>query len=379
MPQLTLLTSEFSPFRGGIGAVAREFAQAASMLGCDVEVLAPDYLGAANPAEDAVAPYAIRRYRAGPYGARWLPAYLRAALGAARDPGAGRLLAADGAFAEALALTRPLHGRQYDAIFHGSEVLRATETFKGRLTGPRRFLGGPRRIFANSAFTRGLLLSRAPYVDPGRVTVAPLGVGSQWFDPADPDALRVRLGLGDARIVACAGRICPRKGQLNLLRAMASCPSPEGLAVVIAGRVARQDHAYLAALRAEAAAASRVRVVFAEDLDDDAMRGLFAAAELFCLPGSARTRAVEGFGLVFLEAAAQGIPAVAGAVGGVPEAVLDGRTGVLVPPDDPHALGAGLADLLADAPQRKALGAAARAHARVFTWDRFARIVLERA
>jgi glycosyltransferase involved in cell wall biosynthesis len=82
---------------------------------------------------------------------------------------------------------------------------------------------------------------------------------------------------------------------------------------------------------------------------------------------------VEGFGLVLLEAAMQGLPAVAGRLGGVPEIVRDNETGLLVAPGDRMALAAALQRLLDDEALRTKLGHAAREAARHFTWDRCAR------
>lgn len=77
---------------------------------------------------------------------------------------------------------------------------------------------------------------------------------------------------------------------------------------------------------------------------------------------------VEGFGLVYLEAGAHGLPVVAHAIGGVPEAVIDGETGLLVPPGDQPALTAAFTRLLADPVLRRRLGEAGRARARARTW-----------
>jgi phosphatidylinositol alpha-1,6-mannosyltransferase len=83
---------------------------------------------------------------------------------------------------------------------------------------------------------------------------------------------------------------------------------------------------------------------------------------------------VEGFGISFVEAGASGVPSVAGAAGGVPSAVRDGETGVLVPPTDVAAVESALHDLLADGARRLAMGAAARRAVEThFNWDRVAR------
>ena len=81
---------------------------------------------------------------------------------------------------------------------------------------------------------------------------------------------------------------------------------------------------------------------------------------------------IEPFGLVALEAAQLGRPVVASAVDGLPEVVVHGETGLLVPPDDPAALARAIAVLLDDPLRARALGAAARRRAEtVFAWDRY--------
>lgn len=383
MPDVTLLTSEFLPFRGGIGTVALGLANAASELGEEVAVIAPDYGQGAATAEDDRLPFQVRRYPAGPYSKWQTPRYVQAALTAARDRQSGDLVAVDAPFVEALALTRPIHGRRFDAILHGSEILKATQSRMRRMLRVHRAYAAAERLFANSAYTRDLALAAMPALAGKPLAVAPLGVERRWFGPADPQRIRERLGLGNRRLIVTTGRITPRKGQVSLLRALGAMEMPKALCdtlgVVIAGRATGPDAVYAEEVNAAARALAPLPVLVRDDLTDDDLRDLYAAADLFCLPGSARNpRVIEGFGLVFLEAAAQGLPALAGRVGGVPEAVLDGQTGCLVPPDDPAALGQALGALLSEPGRLAALGAAARSHAERHSWTAFAEIVRAR-
>lgn len=361
--------------------MTRELAAAAHDLGYAVTVVAPDYLDPASCQHDATWQFSVTRYRAGPYSGRWFPSYLRAAITAARSVKSGRLVAVDGPFLEALALTRSLHSNRFKGIVCGSEILRATGTLRGKILGQKRIFLAPEKIIAITRFTRDLLLEHMPFVRQNDVAVATLGVNPQWFLPSDPTILQDRLDIVGRRVIVCTGRITPRKGQLTLLRAIQSPAFPEhmrgSLTIVLAGRAIQRDRAYLQAVREASAGLAPVRVLIADDLEDEALRALYAVADIFCLPGSAQTSAIEGFGLVLIEAAAQGLAAVAGNVGGVSEAVLDGHTGTLVPPDDPTALARTLAEQLDNTVGRANLGEAARRYARTFTWERFARAVLE--
>jgi glycosyltransferase involved in cell wall biosynthesis len=188
--------------------------------------------------------------------------------------------------------------------------------------------------------------------------------------------IRSRLQLNDDRIIACVGRVTPRKGQLTLLRALAAKGLDRpGLSVVIAGQYSARDIGFASELRAESAKLQHIRTVFADDLTDEEVRSLYAAADVFCLPGSGQTSAVEGFGLVYLEAAAQGTPSVAGAARGVPEVISHGETGLLVAADEPMELAVALTTLLDDPAKRLLMGEAARLRAGKFTWRRCAETV----
>jgi phosphatidylinositol alpha 1,6-mannosyltransferase len=91
---------------------------------------------------------------------------------------------------------------------------------------------------------------------------------------------------------------------------------------------------------------------------------LYASADIFCFSSTTDT-----FGQVLLEAGASGLPIVAAAAGGARELVADGRTGLLVPPDDPHALAVALLNLAGDPERRRSLGEAGVLAARRRTWE----------
>jgi glycosyltransferase involved in cell wall biosynthesis len=373
MARVAILTAEYDPFKGGIATFVRELANAGAELGHKITVFAPDYRS-----DDAISSgpkVKLQRFRAGAYSGRWYPAYIKTALAASRGP-YDQIVAGDLAFLESLALVSGATGQPFDAFVHGSDLNRSHNSAKGLILAPFKVFGRPRRVFANSRFTRSLLLQNFPYVDPSRITVAHLGVGPQWFEATDPRSIRDRLGLQNERIIACVGRITRRKGQLTLFQALAT---PEldrpGLAIVIAGRPSVREADFALELRNAASDLKYVRAIFVEDLNDQEVRSLYAASDVFCLPGSANTSAVEGFGLVYLEAGAQGVPSVAGAVGGVPEVICGGETGLLVPADNPANLRDALVSLLDDEGTRQRMGNAAKSRAWEFTWRRCAQTI----
>ncbi len=183
------------------------------------------------------------------------------------------------------------------------------------------------------------------------------------------DGVRTALSIpADAPLVAEVGRLCDVKGQRELIDAVARLP---GVHAVLVGADLERGGAYERALRHRAEELGVAdRVVFA-GYRDDAER-VVAAADVFALPSW-----TEGLPLVVLEAMALGRPVVATAVGGTPELVSDGETGLLVPPRDVEALTAALRRVLADEVLQQRLGEAGKRRvAERFSSEAMARDVL---
>ena len=166
-----------------------------------------------------------------------------------------------------------------------------------------------------------------------------------------PDA-----GEPEPRTIVHVGRLVPKKGHVHLLRALAELP---GVRLTCVG-----DGPLLGDLRALTAALGLTdRVRFAGRLDNTATLGLVARSAVLCLPSTtAPSGDQEGLGQVLLEAGALGRPVVASRHGGIPSAVLDGVTGLLVVEADPVALAAALRRVLDDPGFAARLGSAARGH-----------------
>lgn len=198
---------------------------------------------------------------------------------------------------------------------------------------------------------------------PGRIETIP--IGTPVPDPVDRDGARGRLapvlgGPADGPVVLHAGSFTPEKDHAALLRAFARlAPHRPDARLVLAGDGPLREP--IAALARSLGLRDRVHLPGARpDLPE-----WMAGADLLVL--SSRVEGVPG---VVLEAAARGLPVVATAVGSVADAVVDGVTGLLVPPGDPKAL-AGALDRLLDSPEsRERLGSAGREHvARHFGLD----------
>jgi phosphatidylinositol alpha-1,6-mannosyltransferase len=262
-------------------------------------------------------------------------------------------------------LIGPRLSRPYAVVLHGAEV-----TVPGRLPGARaalaRVLGGAALVVAAGGYP-ALEAARAVR---GRarlppVAIVPPGVDTERFRPLSTEeraAARARWALPvSGRLVVSVSRLVPRKGMDVLVEAAAGLAvSHPDLTVAIAG--AGRDGARIQRL---------IRVHHAPvrllgRVDDSELPALYGAADVFAMCCRNRWGGLEqeGFGIVFLEAAACGVPQVAGSSGGAAEAVAEGRTGLVVDrPADPVAVRAALGSLLDDPERRAVLGAAGRTRA----------------
>jgi type III pantothenate kinase len=203
-----------------------------------------------------------------------------------------------------------------------------------------------------------------------RLSVVPCGVDLGLFGPDGPAEPR---SPGRARL-ACVGRLVERKGIGNVISALAGLPNAE---LVIAGGPARAEldadlcARRLAALAAKAGMGDRVEL--RGRLERRQVPPLLRSADvLVSVPW------YEPFGITPVEAMACAVPVVASAVGGLIDTVVDGLTGVHVPPRDPERLAAELAPLLADRDRRAAYGRAGTERARrLYDWNRVAIATLD--
>lgn len=306
------------------------------------------------------------------------PGVTRAAARLVREHGAGLILL-DPAFPLGILGPRlaATTGTPYGVILHGAEV-----TVPGRVPFLRPVLArtvlGADLVVAAGGYPAAEAAHAAGRPVPN-VSVPP-GVDTKRFVPlAAPDraAARCRFGLpAEGTVVLGVSRLVPRKGFDRVIRAVATLvPSRPDLHVVIAG--GGRDAERLQTVANDAGVAVR----FLGRVDDADLPALYGCADVFAMACRDRWAGLEqeGFGIVFLEAAACGVPQVAGRSGGAHEAVVDEVTGLVV--DDPRSVDAVARALarLVDHPDRaRVLGAAARERAVAsFDLDRLAARLLD--
>ncbi len=273
-----------------------------------------------------------------------------------------------------LGLVGPALGLPYGVVLHGAEV-----TVPGRLPVAHQtlaaVLGRARLVICAGRYPAAEARRAAPSMTATVVEIPP-GVDLERFRPlADAERAKARASWGlppGGPLVVSISRLVPRKGMDVLIAAAAALePSFPGLTVAIAG-----DGRDLARLRGLVrSTGAPVRLL--GRVDDDDLPRLYGAADVFAMACRNRWFQLEqeGFGIVFLEAAAAGVAQVAGRSGGADEAVVDGETGLVVAdPADPGAVAHALRQLLGDDDRRQRMGRAARARVeQSFGYDLLAR------
>ena len=263
-----------------------------------------------------------------------------------------------------------LAGIPYAVIVHGADVADYHDRpIWGRMA--RWVVSGAEVVLANSGFTLGLLERLLPGAA-RRAIVLPLGVDpARPVDPARLAGLRERYRIGDGPVIMTVARLVPMKGQDVVIRALPRLLERfPGLTYLVVGQGEYREP--LERLAREAGVASRV--VFAGGVPAEELPAHYALGTLFVQLSRATGEydGLEGFGLSLLEAASHGLPCIAGRSGGVPEAVEEGQSGLLIPPEDPEAFVRAAARLLADPVERSRMSGAARRWAAAHPWERSA-------
>lgn len=368
--RIVFVALDFKPRHGGVAELTHRLALELHAAGDDVTVLARAAPGAA--AFDGAVPYRIVRSDAGLDDPSRL-ARVREISDAVQRVD-GEVLVVN--HLEPLGVHGLLAARwrrlPLVLMTHGTEVNRRD----GHGGGSRAILSESRGRFWKGVALRGATVVTCSSrftadrvirwgVAPGRVRVVHPGA-----DPVEEGdcagrrgAWRAHLGVPpEAPLALFLGRLIRRKGPDVLVRAFAEArtQAPGALLLVVG------DGPMRAELRTEAedmGLSSSVR--FLGEVNEEEKEGLLCATDVLALPSREMDDGdVEGFGIVLLEAAARGIPTLAGRSGGIPEAVEDGRTGLLVDGASASEVAEGLGVLLSDPERARLMGSEARERVR---------------
>ncbi len=365
------MSSEFPPGPGGIGTHARELASGLSKLGWSPVVLtSQDYASDEEVRRfNAAQPFSVVRFRSiasSPFEAIYREAVLRRWIRRHRPDA----LLASGSRSVLLAAAR-WGGPElpWIAVGHGTEFgvrggweARAVRWAFERATS----------VVCVSEFTRRQMEGAG--IEPRETSVITNGADPEAFrrlPPEESAGTRKALGLEGARILVTVGNVTERKGQDIVVRALPAIleRAPQTHYVVV-GLPSRADA--LRDLARRLGVAERVHIL--GRVEPDRLVRLLNAADLFVMT-SRQTPAgdAEGYGIAAVEAALCGLPSVVAGGSGLAEAVLDGETGLVVPPEDDAATARAVLSLLGDESRRRRLGESALSRAESEqTWERCA-------
>ncbi len=275
--------------------------------------------------------------------------------------------------------TRERVGTPFGILLHGADLLvlqhQVHRSAMKRRTA-RALLGAAAVLVANSAWTRGLaevLLQELELdVEEDRVRVVPLGTDPTFFRPGVATGpVCDRYGLRGGRWLLSVSPLAPHKGIDTVLRALALLDGKEAdvrYAIVGEGEGRRE----LEHLTQTLGVTDRVR--FLGGVPDADLPGLYNLADVYVGAARRTPLTAEGFGIALAEAASSGRPVIAGRTGGIPEAIKDGETGLLVDAERPAEVAEAVRRLLREPKLARRLGTAARREIeRFYNWDRVAR------
>jgi len=347
-----IVTNDFPPRQGGIQSFVHQLA--VRQPEGSVVVYASDHEGSAE--FDAAQPFPVVRHPTGllvptPAARRRVVETLRAHGCTAAWFGACAPL---GLLAPAL---RAAGAQRIVASTHGHEV--GWAMLPGARQMLRRIGGDCDVVTYLGEYTRRRL--RGAFGPHAALRQLTPGVDVETFTPRiDGSAVRARYGLLGRPVIVCVSRLVARKGQDTLVRALPAIRQqvPDAALLLVGTGRSRPE---LAALARRAGVSEHV--VLTGGVSTVELPAHYAAGDVFAMP--CRTRRggmdVEGLGIVYLEASATGLPILAGASGGAPETVREGRTGYVVDGRDERAVTDRLVALLSDADLRARMGAAGRA------------------
>ncbi len=367
---ILILTHEFAPTKGGIATFTEEMARAAVKLGRTVEVWAPK----AHRSEDSEFPFSIRRLEL--KGSQDLSCQARLAMEMIRERRRIRkaivYLCEPGPVLAMcyLQFFKTFKPGKLILTFHGTEI----QTFAanpGKRIAVNALIKRADRISTPSEYTHGLLKQHFPEAK-RKTFLTPCALRSDFAE------IDRRQNRASKKVhILTVGRLHPRKGQAFILNALAQLPR----------QLRRQVHFWLVGTGKKYGYETELRelaekmdfgVTFFGDVTNEELEDIYARAHIFSMTSVNFRKSVEGFGLVYLEAAAHGLPIIAHRIGGVAEAVSHGENGILVEPDNPEELTQAFSQLIQNRELREKMGRNGKKWARRNTWLQSAELLFNR-
>lgn len=289
-----------------------------------------------------------------------------------RDPGIKVILGGSALVIPIVILLAKIFCRNGVVLVHGSDLVYPSFLYQNLCV---RWIGHCDRLVANSNFTASL--AEIKKARRHAIHVIPPGVDTESFALIKAKDAEREMGLEGRKVLLSVGRLVRRKGikeflERSLPRIVAEIPD---LCFVIAGENPTDSLIHhedvlgeIKTIVRDMGLQNHVRLL--GWVSDDDLARIYQVSDLMVLPALSLEEDVEGFGIVILEAAAAGVPCVATRVGGIPDAVEDGKSGILAGPGEYEFMSQTIVTLLRDDQTRLALGGYAQKRAREkFDWN----------
>ncbi len=369
---LIILANDFPPSTGGIQRYLYELAAALQRRGEELLVIAPDQPGAQD--FDASSPVPTVRVPAGNrlQSARALAQAATQSIRRRQPDNPVKATVAGNWWPDGLAawLVRRRTATPYVVMGYGREMIQ-TGANPVKWLIQNLIIGGAAGGLAISRYSAQQLQRRG--LKAGRLAVIYGGADPSTFEADEHQVAQVQAELNPAGrpVMLTVSRLVQRKGHSQVIAALPQVINQVGpVRYLIVGTGPEEQ-----ALRrlADQHKVSQF-VEFLGQVDNRKLPALYRAASVFIMPSrDLYGHPIEGLGLVYFEAGLGELPAIGSTTGGIPEAIADGETGLLVNPEEPDQIAAALVRLLSNEDFAAQLGKAARARVlRDFTWDRVA-------
>ena len=360
---VVLVTHEFPPERGGAGVYCQEIAEGARKIGINIELLAPKGSVTNDNFKTTTLPWAGSQ--------SWKSSiqlffFLRKFLNRTEKKVIFHI--ADPGVCVALIRFSFLFPRetQFMITIHGSELLKFTRNPIKKIFF-QIFLSKCSKVHLLSKFNYKNCVKLFPSTKEKLKVIR--GAPSRVVKLERHNCLK-NDSLPNL-VLLCVGRIHPRKGQYELIKAASALPQEiaSKLEIVFVGPIGNQS--YFSKITKEYQK-FKGQIDFKGDLPLGDLRVCYQNADIFCLCPTVQKNSIEGFGFVYLEASSFGLPILATRTGGVEDAVIEGKTGLIADPDKPGELIEKLLSLVEGKDLRKKLGENGKLWAKQHSWENIA-------
>ena len=364
--KILIVTTEFPPFPGGIATYAYNMALSSKSLGHNVQVIAPNY-GLIN-IDDSLD---VSRYSGHSYNKKDLFKIIFNIYKAYKTNSYDIVHAIDWPSVLAVYIFKIFKKLDFITTIYGTDIFVYKHSKAFKLFNPLKVLNSTKSIITISQFTTSLLRSNFPNLS-ANIYCSYLGINNDFYNNVKEVDIIGKYNLPNKKIVLSVSRLDERKGHIDTINALNKLPiglQDEIIYVVIGKKV---DDSYYDKLMNEINN-SNVSCYYLGAIDFDDLLTFYTKSYIFCMPGKQDDQKVEGFGLVYLEAATKRLPSLAYSLSAVPEVVKHEFTGLLCKEGDINELSQNIKKLILDEEYKNLLGENAYSYSKKFTWEKCAK------